>query len=137
MVGAFMRRVFSIFSLLLLAVWLPATQHCALEAVGLIGDAHAAVGDFGCCENQPGSADGCAMLEGGLYKPATDTLKAPAPELVARVSDLLRQRIAREAPAVSVGVSREQLQLPRDWVVTWQFVRRAAPPARAPSVVVA
>lgn len=128
-----MRRLVPLFSLLLAVFWLPATEHCALEAMGLFGNTCA----DNCAPGQPCSKDDCGTVESGAYKPSVDTLKAPLPDLLACVCFLcshLIQSDAARAPAILPG---ESFDRPRDWVSTWHFVRRAAPSPRAPSLSLA
>src|SRR5690242_15575628 len=75
-----MRRLLPLLSLLSLALWLPMTQHCGLEAAGLLpvaleeNDAH--------CSAKSGSADGCDLVENGSYKPAAQARGVSAPALL-------------------------------------------------------
>ena len=115
----------------LLALWLPATLHCRLEAAGVF-DSH-------CNEDQSAQAgedctdDVCPTVEDGLYKDssATFAVAAPAechiPACCALLLDL--DRLAAE-PALSPARHAP----PSELTVRWQFITRAAPPARAPSL---
>lgn len=129
-----MRRLSCFLSLVLLTLWLPVTQHCNLEAVGLIAQEC----PDGCTAGAGQSKDGCGDLETGLYKVAGDLTKAPAPDLLA--CDLflcvpLVNWVAR--PELIVTPLEASFERPLDWVTTWNFVRRAAPPSRAPSLLCA
>lgn len=85
---------------------------------------------------QPCPKDGCDSVENGSYKAAAEVLKAPAPHTVP--IDLLPFLAATlasqgEEPVVDVSVLVER---PLNWVPMWNFVRRAAPPSRAPTLLV-
>ena len=118
--------------LLLLALWLPATQHCALEASGLI--AVTCADELGNCATNGGASDGCGVLEGGAYKLSSTVVKAPAPDFQV-IAYFLWLRIpppkARTETTVFPVVAMDR---PLGWIPAWQFVRRAALPSRAPSL---
>ncbi len=127
-----MRRLLPLFSLLLLATWLPATEHCTLEAAGFLIET--------CpdsCSNTPGEKDGCDTVENGAYKLSGDTLKVPAPDLFVCLCQLCLHQIQLDATRELVLPSAALYERPRDWVPSWQFVRRAAPPSRAPTLLCA
>jgi hypothetical protein len=128
-----MRRALPFFCLLLLAAWLPATQHCVLDAAGLITKACADVSNV----DQDHAKDACTTVEVAAYKTSTSTLKVSAPDLATCVCQLCLHLSARAVPATSVLLPARALDRPRDWVATWQFVRRAAPLPRAPSLTLA
>jgi len=123
-----------LIALVLLTLWLPITQHCGLEAAGLI-EAEAAHADSSCCHevSDPCTHDGCAVVESGFTKPALAALKvAPPAEVCADLLGLpLWTPVPADAPALSV-VSPDR---PLDWVPARHFVRRAAPLSRAPSTL--
>ena len=128
-----MRRLLPFLSLLLLALWLPATEHCDLEAMGLFGTT--------CSDNcTPGKQcanDHCGAVESGDYRHSVDTLKAPMPDLLACACYLCSHLVNLEAARALVILPGESFDRPRDWIATWHFVRRAAPAPRAPSAVIA
>lgn len=127
-----MRRFLPLLSLLLLATWLPATEHCALEAAGFFAET--------CpdgCASTPGEKDGCDTVENGAYKLSGDTLKVPAPDLFVCVCQLCLHQIQLDATRELVPPSGALFERPHDWVSSWQFVRRAAPPSRAPTLLCA
>lgn len=110
-------------------MWLPATEHCALEAAGLLTET--------CpdgCAATPGEKDGCDTVENGAYKLSGDTLKIPAPDLFVCVCYLYLHQIQLDAMRELVPPPGALYERPHDWVSSWQFVRRAAPPSRAPSL---
>ncbi len=116
-------------ALCLLALWLPATLHCDLEAAGVT---HL----LGCHDHRAdapafGHGHHCHSIDGLSYRLDGAALKAPAP-----LADFLFVlahpdfQAALEPPRVRiVAVDTSPPELPR----TWQFVVRAAPPARAPA----
>lgn len=122
-----MRLVRRLFALLLIAVWLPATVHCSLEAAGFIA-AHC--GDD--CSLLDGNDDGCDVVENGLYKSSTPLVKASAPELVRLVFELVPR--PDPEPTVTSVCSPGSVSEPQRLRCTWQFVERAAPPSRAPAL---
>lgn len=124
----------NIILIVLVAIWLPATQHCGLAAAGLIGAESSHDVDAGCCQTGDGSCahDGCKVVESGLIKSDNETIKVPMPALAACACFLCLQLSPRfEATEPSFGVTASES--PQHWVPVWQFVRRAAPLSRAPS----
>lgn len=121
---------------MLLALWLPATQHCTLEAAGLIAPEAEHAETSSCCDtDERCSHDGCGLVENGLIKTADASFKVPAPDLSVCLCFLCVQLVlpaAPDAPAVPVTAAEH----PLDWLPTWQFERRAAPPVRAPGCIV-
>lgn len=126
-----MRRLRTLLTLLLLAVWLPAALHCDLVAAGVVAEElPTAAPDSGAeCE------DGfCHAVEGKIIRPdsAEFALQAPALAWI----DLLLGQLAPPLPAVgAVGLEPERSAVPPELRPTWQFVRRAASPPRAPSAL--
>lgn len=119
-----MRRARSIVACVLLALWLPATLHCSLEQAGLLGEKD------GCVDRC--ATDNCGVLETGLLKLTTDTVKVPAPSVLTCLCCL--REITPETIIVPL-VSPERTNSPPELAGTWQFAVRAAPPPRAPSLV--
>lgn len=127
-----MRRLLPLLSLLLLATWLPATEHCALEAAGVFAQT--------CPDGCSSTSDekvGCDTVENGDYKLSGETLRVPAPDLFVCVCHLCLQQIQLDATRELVPPSGALFERPHDWVSSWQFVRRAAPPSRAPTLLCA
>ena len=125
-----------ILSVVIMCLWLPATQHCGLQGAGLISvDAghHEAAA---CCETGTACPHvACQMLENSPYKTVSNGQKVSAPDFVVCLGFLcarLSAPVFQEKLVAPVGA----VESPRDWVPTWQFVRRAAPISRAPSLVV-
>jgi len=129
---AAMKRVTQWMALCLLALWLPATQHCALEAVGALSVT---------CSNHGSTAesskgDACSAIEDGSYKPAGQMLRVSAPCLIAVVI-FQCPPLALSDPGPALPVSGESVREAEAWLPTWQFVRRAAPLPGAPSELLA
>ncbi len=124
-----MRLLTQVTAFVLLALWLPATQHCSLDASGLL--AHDILSSE-CGETASSCADdSCDMAEGNLVRTSVCTAKSFAPDLTVCLcvlcSHLSLTELA-EAPALAVSAS----EWPVDWLPSWQFLRRTALPARAP-----
>lgn len=129
-----MSRLRVLTALVLLTLWLPITQHCGLEAAGLI-EADAAHDAGGCCRevSDPCTHDGCNVVESGFTKPALVALKV-APPSGACVC-LLCLPLCVTDPAAVPELTVAAPDRPLDWVPAWHFVRRAAPLSRAPSLL--
>jgi len=115
--------------LFVLAAWLPATEHCALEAAGLVPQTCR----DDCSLGQRNGADGCSVIEGAIYKPSTQVLKVLSPELLTCACHLCLQMIPWDAAQVIAPASAAAADRPRKWTTAWHFVRRAAPLPGAPS----
>lgn len=120
----------------LLAIWLAATQHCGLEAAGLL-ETHSEDGAVPlCCSSSgPCTQDGCTLVERGSLAPSNTVLKIPAPalnECICRLCTRLVIPVVASEPALEFAHAADE---PRGWVPMWHFVRRAAQPPRAPSVI--
>ncbi len=117
--------------LLLVAAWLPVTLHCRLEAAGFY-DAD------DCCAGEPAAEtagdckdDVCPTVEEALYKESSQSLKIAAPALVECF--VCFALLAEPAAVAAPILSPERHAPPLELAVTWQFIARAAPPARAPN----
>jgi hypothetical protein len=118
----------------LVALWLPVTLHCRLEAAGLFASPDA------CCaaEESPAPAgdckdDACPTVEDALYKECTHGLKVSGPALndcFACLAIVALDRDLCAEPTLSPARHAPPLELR----AAWQFLSRAAPPARAPSL---
>jgi hypothetical protein len=130
---------------LLAAVWLPAAQHCQLEALDLIA-AHECTGTgVGGAEEAHGKRSHeapCAHenhneIEGGAYSFSKDNTDAPAPLLSPCLClTCLYHFLGKAAdtrPAELLSPPPDHRKHPQDWVPAWTFARRAAPPPRAPA----
>jgi len=117
----------AILSMLCLAVWLPATQHCNLENVPGLGFLRCA-GDT--AEQSDCNGDSCDTIEKGSYKPSDNARVAPAPVLLA-ITVLLHLQVE---PIHCESINSEVATLPPpDLPKGWQFITRTAAPPRAPS----
>jgi len=121
-------------SLLLLALWLPATLHCSLEGVGL--DALFACSEASAqaehADQNAAHTDGCQIIESGQFAVSQSRiisalLPAPAGVFV----HCLLQIVPPERAAGTFACRQTE---PPPLQRTWQFVRRAALPARAPDI---
>lgn len=122
-------RTFPFFAFLLLALWLPATLHCDLEAANLgvwgegehHGDSCQAV-----CIN-----DACHIIEGTSYVKSDIGLRMQPTPLVCTISflNLLADLVWVEHTPVYLASASVPIQALNR---TWAFVRRAALPVRAP-----
>lgn len=125
-----------IVALVLLALWVPATSHCAIGTIldwtadehCLAACSHEAAGDDGHPAN-----DVCATLENGAIKPAVHLLAAPAPSftILACLSCLHAALLAEAEPAAPPAWSGKH---PDAWVPARHLAVRAVAPARAPSL---
>jgi hypothetical protein len=134
---------------LLAAVWLPAAQHCQLEALDIIAahECHAAGGGAEEAHGKRSHEAPCAHenhneIEGGAYSLAKDNAGIRAPLLSACVCLACHLHHFLGGIAAAAGRSAGLLtpppdhrERPQDWVPAWTFVRRAAPSPRAPSPV--
>lgn len=116
------------------AFWLLATQHCGLEAAGLLTQGCEQIdGDHNCGATEH-VADGCHLVEGTGYKTSNTAVQVPAPQLVASLC-LSSVNVLEPAAEQSLAATLAQYtERPRDWVPTWRFVQRTALPSRAPSL---
>lgn len=128
-----MRRMLPLLSLFTLAIWLTATQHCALEQANVLKNTCLA----NCATGQAGHNDGCSTVEGYSYKLSGNTLKAPAPGLVQCMCFLCLHRAALEGLSEQSFSISDSSQQARNWIASWHFVRRGAPLPGAPSLLLA
>jgi len=125
-----------ILAVLLLAIWLTATQHCALEAAGIL---KVQTGEtIACCTPITGcSQDGCELVERGSISASLNSIKLPAPELQPLLVFVSLQlyfpiEVIKPSPEFAEGFERSL-----EWVPTWHLERRAAPSPRAPALILA
>ena len=124
-----------LFAVVVMAVWLFATQHCGLEAAGLFAGHDGAAEGSNCCSGSGGCEnDGCATVEDGAYRPDQSALVISAPVLSVDAFLVLCDVIPPQRLQAEIQLPRDAFERPRDWVTTWQFVQRAALSPRAPSV---
>jgi hypothetical protein len=129
---SFLRRFIAVA---LLALWLPATLHCALEAAGFDELFHCAADHHSSCEHEaPADAtrDACDIIEGSAFKPAANSALLPPPVLSAHFLIFTVPPVALDLTPPPSGLD-ERILAPPEVARTWHFVARAALPARAPS----
>jgi hypothetical protein len=137
-----MSRLRPLFALFLSVLWLPAVLHCELEAANIqllthdhhhehdLDHAHHAA-DQHDANHGHGSDEGTHALDDTPFTATAPGLKvlppadAVSPVLLALLS--LPQKLAEPA------LSPERHPPPLELAAAWQFVSRAAPPARAPN----
>jgi len=119
-------------AVLLLALWLPATQHCDLEAAGVMGLDHEHHGES--AEHAPCPDHACHTLEEIGWVKDFDSVRV-LPPCALPLLDLLITLSATPLKSqwaysgIVTDAAPELLRLSRTWV----FTRRAAWPSRAPS----
>lgn len=124
-----MQRLRTIVAIVMAWLWLPATQHCGLEAAGVLTARCEHLGAVGCGHCAP---DGCNAVESGSYKIGNGTPKVLPPQLAACVCLNATAPVLVSEAAV---FSRSYEERPLEWVPSWQFARRAALLPGAPSLV--
>ncbi len=121
-----------LIALAVLAVWLPATLHCALEAAGFEGVFSCADGhETGAHDESP--RDACDVVEGAAFKPAANTAALTPPVPCACLPCFVAPLSAIDLTPPATGVS-EFVAAPPEVARTWHFVARAAPSPRAPAL---
>lgn len=120
----------TIVALLLLALWLPATQHCGLEAAGVLNaDCHAPGDASSDHDKSPCDTDNCQSVEAGAYTSHFLIIQIAPPAVFACLPGL--PEIFR--PTIQVPlIARSRTNPPPELAPTWQFIARAAPSPRAP-----
>lgn len=117
--------------MLLVAIWLPATLHCQLESAGFSGGSDCCAVDEVTVPSGDCADDACPALEQALYKESSSLLKVAAPAGgVCFAGGTCPLPAFLPQPALSPARHAP----PRELRVAWQFISRAAPPARAPSL---
>lgn len=101
---------------------------CAMEAAGW--SAFCSDADCHSDDVDRAPADGCNEVEAGNYQNVLPTIK-PAPATLV-VCDCFLGGSDLDSPPDDGVVCTGTFDRPRDWLVSWQFVRRAAAPAHAP-----
>lgn len=132
-----MNRAYSLIALLLVTLWLPATEWCALQAAGLIPSPAQVEADCTCPPGESCGKDGCQNLERNLAEPGTtNDLMIGAPQEVFWAFQVwvlpVERQISLFEPAGSAARDRSDTWFAL--VRTWQFVRRAALEPRLPSL---
>lgn len=131
-----MRRFRTFVALFLAALWLPATQHCDLEAAGMLS-AHCdePTGMEGSGSDCNCVSDGCDMVESGDYKVSPQTAKVSAPILSVLACLFSVASLSHSEEPFAGTMLGSDHGHPVEWVPTWQFVQRAALSPRAPSLI--
>ncbi|MBE36111.1 MAG: hypothetical protein CMI16_11265 [Opitutaceae bacterium] len=126
-------RLQTIAVLLLLTLWLPATQHCGLEAAGLMPSSmECHDSDQDCDAPKPQTAcesDNCELIEDAVYKAKQNRVELAAPMIQSCLCCLTK--ISPETIIVRM-ISPARSDVPLEMAPSWQFISRAAPIARAP-----
>ncbi|MCP5523095.1 MAG: hypothetical protein H7A46_16285 [Verrucomicrobiales bacterium] len=127
-----MKWLSRVVAVCLLVLWAPVTVHCTLEAMPQLSFLSSCCGDNagGDCDHCAG--DACQAVESGHYRlednPDIAPQWNPQPGLLACL--LLPACWDTDACVVLVPCATA----PPELAATWQFVQRAAPRARAPSL---
>ena len=133
-----MRRAAQCIALFMAAFWLPATQHCALNALGII-EARGAHEDHGagCVTHHEAprhTHDTCDLVERPLWLDTATHLSAPSPQASRHAPAF---GLAEIIPAIgrAAPIPRFAFRIPhfQDWFPSRHFTARAAPMSRAPS----
>jgi hypothetical protein len=128
-------RTSTFVALLLLALWLPATQHCGLEAAGVLTSAVECHDAASCDEPQgtsPCDLDNCQSIEDAAYKAKQTYVQLSTPVELACLCCL--NAITPKTIIVSM-ITPAQTDAPPELAPSWQFTTRAAPAPRAPSIL--
>lgn len=133
-----MNRAYSLIALLLVTLWLPATEWCALQVAGLVPSPTMENGSP--CTCPPGDTcekDGCQNLERNLAEPtAPNDLIIGEPQEIFWVFQMWLLPAVRKISLVEgkESVSPDHSDACFALTRTWQFVRRAALEPRLPSL---
>jgi hypothetical protein len=126
------RFLFQITALVLLALWLPTTQHCEFDSLlDWESDPCESVCDHGAGATHD---DLCVLVEGGNYTASATRDMAPAPTLtvVACFACLHALALHRAPPLPPPAWTKDD---PGGWIPQWAFATRASLPARAPNLI--
>ncbi len=127
-------RLLKLIAVLLATLWLPTTMHCQLETVGFDAlFACAGAGDAAHADGQDCTDDGCLTIESGQVTLSKSRLDAVLPAFLAGTDGFCVFEISAPIPAPEFFATGQNEALPLRR--TWQFARRAAPPARAPATL--
>ena len=121
-------RLRKLAALFLVALWLPATLHCQMEAAEvhfLTHDDHSASTDH--CPNQH---DDHHALKDAPITASTSSLKVPPPSN--SLSFVLFALVDADHYSAAPALSPTRREPPLELKVAWQFSTRAAPPSQAP-----
>lgn len=127
-----MSRLRRLIAVALLALWLPATLHCALGEAGF-DSLFACIDTSSCCDHEAPPRDSCDLVETGAFKPAANTAVLAAPVLSACLLSFVVPVSALDLTPPPSALS-ERIIAPPEVARTWHFAARAALPSRAPSL---
>ncbi len=132
-----MNRAYSLIALLLVTLWLPATEWCALQAAGLIPSPAHEDADCTCPPGDSCGKDGCQNLERNLTEPtAANDLVICAPQEFFWAFQVWVLPVERQISLVELegSAARDRSDVWFALARTWQFARRAALEPRLPSL---
>jgi hypothetical protein len=117
----------------MLALWLPATNHCRLEQIPSLNFLACSdhEGGNGTGQEEDCQTDGCALVEGGFYK--TERNQVEVAQSHSAVSKFLGPPESSR-PRLDLVAWWHHPSVPPEIPVRWQFFFRAAAQPRAPSV---
>jgi hypothetical protein len=133
-----MRRILqSIIALFMAALWLPATQHCTLDALGII-EAHVIHHDRATdCpthgEETQHAHDTCVLVEFSSWLDTAAPLDAPPPQISRHTPVNAAPRPDTLSRPPPIFQPRDPAALSPVWIPSRHFTERAAPISRAPS----
>ena len=119
-------------ALLLALVWAPLVSHCELEGASGLDFLRCAPASQPATDGPGHCDDSCCAVESANYPAPTHRIVVPAPVLVTLPYTLLAQR---ELPLPLQATLDLPTSAPPELSTAWQFIARAAPPCRAPSLV--
>lgn len=125
------RLLNQIVAIVLLALWVPATLHCAFGSVSEWDNDLCAAA---CNHDTDGNhQDACTVVESGDYMSAANLAHVPMPNLsvIACIACLHARLLDEARPIAPPAWTKDD---PAAWVPVWAFVARAALPARAPTL---
>ena len=127
----FMRTFRTALVQFLAVFWLFATQHCALEAAGILLQQCEQEAESDGCGGAKHASDGCETVESGEYQGSAGVTKVAPPITIFFVCLLCLPAAGEEFHSLPV-IHEGDIGLPLDWVPSWPFERRAALPPGAP-----
>ena len=129
------RQIFA--ALLVLTVWLGASQHCNLEAAGVFD--HKAESDRSCCPSSEHgcNTDGCRVVESGSYRFSESKAVVALPSSLKCCCYLCHVLVASPAEATLAEKVRTAVERINPWVPSWHFERRSVAVPGAPALILA
>jgi len=117
----------------MLALWLPVTNHCRFEQIPGFSFLDCCNQDGGNSQDEECQNDGCAAVEDGLYKTESNQIEVLGPVLTfTHFLGSLEDQLGIAQEFASRAESSKSV-LP-EFLKSWQFSFRAASPPRAPSL---